>query len=703
MLPATLTTAISLADAGFTVIKLDGKKPVDFNWTQAEYRWSEEVEESFRSWEGNYGIVIDHGWLVIDCDPRNYDDEDNPVKRLAQDCKINFRKCGAVSKTGGGGYHIFLKVPKDLKIKEIQKKYKGLEFKTKGRQVVGPGSIHPDTRKPYLLDSRSLLFSEIEDAPKSLLDIISRPEVISEVKPKDDIEGTMDDNAVVEIRYKEYLLNADAAVQGDRGDATTYAAACKGHDFGLSQEKALALMLEHYNPRCTPEWDPADLREKIRNAFSYSTGSYGQALPTTDFKKVEAQGVHPLWTGWKFMANSKLLDRSSIKNIRNWFLGEGYPLRDSLRFNSFSHNIQVVKPLPWRSDEKTLPIKGRAWDDDDMEDFQVWLSAEKDFDVKISNIRTVVKTVARLDKFHPVKDYLNGLTWDGKPRLDTWLIDYAGAHDIEMNREISRLVLMQAVERIYHPGCKADYMVVLEGKQGVGKSGIVKILGGEFYADLHIDPHNKDTVSDLMDKWIVEIPEMVSHRKSDADSMKAFITREVDICRMPYAATSKKYPRNFILIGTINPNALLEYFKDDSGNRRYLPIEIFKVKWKALEKVRDQLFAEAADRILSGEKAYITDEKVLKQLESAQKRRQAQDPWLDTIQHWLFDGEDVKEFVTTRDVWVWGMRGAEAQLKPHDRVRIATVLRDLGYHDTTRRVKGRSTRGYSNKEQVEVE
>lgn len=698
MLKTTLTQAISFANAGFTVIKLKGKKPVGFRWTKAKYLWPEEVEESFKTWEDNYGVLISRGWLVIDADPRHYLEGDRPLKRLLADCGLNLKKYGAISITGGGGYHIFLKIPKGLYIKEVQEQYKGLEFKTKGRQVVGPGSIHPDTRKPYALSPKSLPLSKIEEVPKALLDIIARPE-IQKPPNKPDIKDVMDDNAGVEERYIEYLLAAEPAIQGDRGDATTYATACKGQDFGFSQEKTLELMMKHYNSRCSPEWDFKDLEDKVRNAYAYSTGSYGQALPASDFQKISTEGKHPKWRGWD-RPNGKL-DKSSTNNIQNFFIETGSPLRGSLMFNEFSEQIQVMKPLPWWQDTiKTIPPQGVQWKGGDTVGCRLWLSRERNFHVKKPDINDAALGVAQFESFHPVKDYLNNLKWDGKKRIDTWLMDYASAKKTKVNREICRLLLMQAVERIYRPGCQADYTVVLEGEQGVGKSSIVAILGGEFYGDFHIDPHNKDSISDMMGKWFLEISEMVSTRKADADSLKAFLTRRKDTVRLPYAAKSEDYPRRCVFIGTINPGALAEYLKDETGNRRFLPIEIFKVNFRGLERARDQLFAEATERVLQGDQIHITDSEVLKTLEDEQRKRQMQDPWLDAIENWVHQNK--KRFVTTRDIWLWALKGAEAQIKHNDRRRISEVLKTLGYKKGVARVEGRNTRGYVNHSYVKA-
>ncbi len=216
-------------------------------------------------------------------------------------------------------------------------------------------------------------------------------------------------------------------------------------------------------------------------------------------------------------------------------------------------------------------------------------------------LRDVTVTLSRASSFHPVIDYLNTLTWDGIPRIDTWLIRLAGAKDEPYTRAVSRLTLVAAVRRVRQPGCKFDEMLVLiNPDQGTNKSSALAVLAvrPEWFTDsLPLHANNQQTIEALSGKWIVECAELQGMRQSDVETLKAFLSRQADRARMAYGHHPVTAPRQCVFFATTNSDAFLR----DRTNRRFWPIRVGRVDADALALEVDQLWAEAATVEATGE------------------------------------------------------------------------------------------------------
>ena len=216
-------------------------------------------------------------------------------------------------------------------------------------------------------------------------------------------------------------------------------------------------------------------------------------------------------------------------------------------------------------------------------------------------LRDVTVTMARASSFHPVIEYLNSLTWDGTPRLDTWLIRLAGAKDEPYTRAVSRLTLIAAVRRVRQPGCKFDEMLVLiNPDQGTNKSSALAVLAvkPEWFTDsLPLHANNQQTIEALAGKWIVECAELQGMRQSDVETLKAFLSRQADRARMAYGHHPVTAPRQCVFFATTNSDAFLR----DRTNRRFWPVRVGRVDADALGSEVEQLWAEAAYAESQGE------------------------------------------------------------------------------------------------------
>jgi predicted P-loop ATPase len=272
-----------------------------------------------------------------------------------------------------------------------------------------------------------------------------------------------------------------------------------------------------------------------------------------------------------------------------------------VRFNEFAGRTELAMSPPWRRAEP-----GSEWTDADDVDLQAWLQI-RGLEVRArSTIADCVSRVAHDHQHHPVRNYLAGLSWDGQARLTHWLTDYMGADGPAAYLEaIGPAFLVSAAARVLRPGCQADHVLVLEGPQGSGKTSAVRILGRPWLAEGVPDLASKDAALHLAGAWIVELSELAGMRRSEVEHVKAFISRNVDRFRPPYGRRTIDQPRQCVFIATTNE---LTYLRDPSGNRRFWPARCTDIDLPALERDRDQLWAEAVLRYHAGEAWHLTGE-----------------------------------------------------------------------------------------------
>lgn len=282
-------------------------------------------------------------------------------------------------------------------------------------------------------------------------------------------------------------------------------------------------------------------------------------------------------------------------------------------------------------------------------------------------VADAAQVVARKRSWHPIRDYLDGLTWDGTTRLDSWLVQHVGAEDSPYVRAVGRKFLLQMVARVMVPGCKVDHTLVLSGPQGVGKSTLCRVLAGtEYFSDTlpSISGDKTDAIRHLHGKWLVELAELAPSRKSEAEDLKAFLSGAVDRVRLPYARHDKSFPRQCVFVGTTNED---QFLRDATGGRRFWPITVGKViDLDALASERDQLFSEAFAAWRSGEAWHLDGTFEAEHARPVQAAARESDSWTEIVAAWLKTTDDLFD-------------DDEGEPEPRMEVRLSEVLdRALG-------------------------
>lgn len=368
-------------------------------------------------------------------------------------------------------------------------------------------------------------------------------------------------------------------------------------------------------------------------------------------------------------------DQEPISNLANVMMAlrQAPELADLFAYDRMECAAMLTAPIP--GTDAPASFKPRPVTDGDVNAVQELL--------QIAGLRRITKETthqavdlrASERSYHPVRDYLAALDWDGTPRLAKWLSYYLGAEPSPYTSTIGTMFMVAMVARVFEPGCKGDYMLVLEGPQGIRKSTACAVLGGAWFSDSLPDvTAGKDVAQHLRGKWLIEIAEMHALSKAGNAALKSFLTRQVERYRPTYGRREVTEPRQCVFIGTQN---LATYLHDETGGRRYWPVRVSAIDTDALAHDRDQLFAEATHRYRKGERWWPNGEFEAAHIRPQQEERFEGDAWQDVIAGWL--SRLAARRTTIAEVAQVCLGVETGRLGTHDQRRIAACLQRLGW------------------------
>jgi predicted P-loop ATPase len=339
-----------------------------------------------------------------------------------------------------------------------------------------------------------------------------------------------------------------------------------------------------------------------------------------------------------------------------------------LAHDVFAMKTMLVAPPPW--DFEPQHFVPRAWTGHD--DLLVAEHLQKTgIMIKPITATQAVEVVARERTYNPILDYVAGIEWDRRPRLDTWLADYLGVPDTPYSNSVGRAALIGSIARVRKPGCKLDTMPITEGLQGIGKSRFLRTLYEPWFSDDLADFGNKDAQMQVQGMWCIEISELDAMTRSEVSRIKAFVSRSTDRFRPPYGARVIECPRSCVFWGTTNAEA---YLKDETGGRRFWPHRAGRIDLQGLARVRDQLWAEASHLYDAGAAWWLVNPEAHRIAEGEQTARYQGDPWDDAIAAHLKTVADVSIDEVLRNVlFIEIGRATQA-----DQNRVARCLRSFG-------------------------
>ncbi len=478
-----------------------------------------------------------------------------------------------------------------------------------GQQVVLPPSIHPTSGKEYRwanpFDKRAL--TDIDLKP------LTKPDDTASSLPPKELVGV----GLVEPRVGFIAVNVGVAelpiskrmkemiIDGtgvDDRSAMLLPAAAALLKAGLGRDEILSVLTDPTLFLGACSYDHAKTKDRVRAARWVWSYSLKKVMAE---QSAEAMFREPIEAPKPISFEDML--KAEENEVRHW--ADDMDQTEKGKYRSTLKNIDLVLS---KNVEQPLFVKdlfanrisygiGSPWggrcgeylEDIDLTLARLWLANnEYGLEAPVNLMHDATAIIAHRHRVHPVKDYLEKLKWDGKPRINTWLKDYCAAKAEEPYlSEVSRKFLCAMVKRVFEPGCQMDYILVLEGNQGAFKSSAARALcGDKWFMDNLPDLKDKDAMLNLQGKWLIELGELANVKRADYSQVKAYLSRRMDTVRPHYGRIQADVPRQSVFIGTVNEG---QFLKDPTGNRRFWPVKVGICLAKKLERDRDQLFAEA--------------------------------------------------------------------------------------------------------------
>lgn len=738
-----LAEAKRLYKRGLAIIWLHkkSKRPVESKWTTGERKPWVYLEQTYLAGY-NVGVrtgtpsKLTKGYLAcIDVDIQDPAFEEEAM-RVVHGLVDHIPMPEVRSGSGNGSRHLYCLTPEPFRMITVAKSTETIEVKGKtkhkfevciysdGRQMALPPSVHPDTGKTYRWEYPMEGELPIFDfsGVQSVTSTRPKKSTVSSKKPNNTGAGAgpagFDDDELApggseadfEFHVREvdlgWLPISDKVMRGikdgidivDRSGFLLPAASAL-HSVGLDRDEILSVLTAPDNFLSGCAYDHAQTKDRrraaewlwrytVRKVFAERSASnvFSKVAGESDeVKKLSAEEAEEQTAEFLAEINWKAnLDRAKngklLVTLKNMDLIFGHAVDGNVFVKDlFANRVLYGDDTPWGGK------KEQALEDIDLILVKRWLADAFGVEPPTNAILEATALVGHKKRIHPVREWLESLEWDGTTRVSTWIKDFCeGEAEEPYLSQISRKFLLAMVKRVFEPGCQWDYVLVLEGKQGRYKSSIARALASDkWFMDNLPDLKDKDAMLNLQGKWLIELGELTSVKRSDYNLVKAYLVRRTDTVRPHYGRIMADVPRQSVFIGTVNEG---QYLKDPTGNRRYWPVKVGNCDVKGLSAVRDQLFAEAMHLYRTENEVLMLDEAANEQATSAQEDRRVDDDeseMREALRDFM-DSEPAKEFpfdrFRARDLFAgvgvpWG-RFAD---KSYAMQTAAIVLSSLGF------------------------
>ncbi len=700
-----------LAPNGFKNATLDTKIISDWIRRYPESNWG--IATGCRLKNGKFLVVLD-------VDPRSGGDDS--LFEIEQ--RYGKLPITPTQLTGGGGYHYLFASETEIQSSTLGP---GLDLKGLGGYVLVDPSLHTSGRQ-YTWDiAYDIADTEIADAPSWLV------KGGTKYKDRPAPDG---DTARDTLLGEAFFLAERLGVPLQNGDYAVICPWADKHSDGRGRGKDNSTVIlkpaggsnfggfKCLHGHCTERKWVEVLNALPEGCVQAAKKKHPPITVVAPVPKVEKDEpvtedpkqdeVEKFNAGLKFNISKKTgLSKLSVDLVNISDILKGHPKgwkssrdnRSVLRWNEYTSDcIFLDKPPYFDGDEYHNTEAGVQVAEEDITAMRKWFIRFYDVDVKKDMMIDSMLSVAKQNSFHPVRDWLKTIEWDGIPRLDSWLHTYLGVRtDLEYASLVGKWWMLSAVARAMKPGCKADYVLVLQGPQGIGKSTALNVLAStRWFSDTPFEIGSKDSYVVLRGKWIVELPELEAIlRSKESGDAKAFFSSPEDTYRPPYGKTVISVPRSCIFAGTVNVDFFLS---DNTGNRRYWPVRCTVIDLESLRRDREQLWAEAVALYLKGDKWWPETEAHRSLCEVQQDARREPDTWLSVVATWLESDEakfllDNKGYWTIDDVGVKALGFKEHQLERRHQYRIGSILDEIGLFRIRPRIGNKRIVGYVKEEQ----
>lgn len=615
MKDAVLLEAKRLHGLGFAILVLHpkNKRPKGNGWTSGPRLTWEQILEIYKPGD-NIGVrtgkpsEIEGSYLAcIDVDVKN-PAYGSRAKEILRELIGNVNCPEVISGSGGLSRHFYCLTTNHFKMLTIDKCDDGeICVYSDGRQMVLPPSIHPNG-KPYVW--KRGINSSLEDIP--LIEFVlpepgGAKEVVANRPGKEMalnftvtpvelewlpisktlqtamIKGTgVSDGSAFLLTATAALISADLTqdeILSVLTDPNYFVSTIARRRRGLGRDSQAQWLWEYTVKKMLDERKPTGF-SKASEVKERKLTKEEQEKQTKEIEADRDWKQDLKRTGQNGMGPPAGL----VDNVYKILINGVGPL--VIQRNEFARRDHYGMKTPWGG------IVGELYKDEETIKIKHWLSQNFSFEPKSTVIEEAVILIANKNSYDPVKDYLSLLAWDGQPRLASWLkINFNAKGDDDYLGQVFTKWVLAMVARAYQPGLKFDWMPIFEGAQGVGKSSFGRLLVGEkYFLDSLPNFTDKDAALGLQGIWSVEMGELANMRRAQLEDVKAFLTRTIDKVRAPYGRRWEESPRRCVFFGTTNRQT---YLMDDTGNRRFKPVEVGGLNFKALKRDRDQLFAEA--------------------------------------------------------------------------------------------------------------